>query len=210
MYSNSESESDSGSFARGGTRTTSTRRQLLRWGSVGGLWLLAGCTEDVGEEFPSNRKWPVSELTPSLPVRERTEVLEERIEAVADETITDEEEFADAFDDYALEIESVDRSQDVLEVEYVNTRLYAEGNLHDIGPIAGAFAALVDSGYDAVTLGITILDGAPASYGSAEVHADWAHRYNDGDLSAAEYGELVTTTLESKRDSPSVEVSPDE
>lgn len=201
---------DSGSSAGDRTRATPTRRELLRWGGVGGLWLLAGCTEDVGTEFPPNRKWPTSELTPTLPVRERTEVLEERIEAVADETITDEEEFAAAFDDYALEIESVDRSRDVLEVEYVNTRLYAEGTLHDIGPIAGAFAALIDSGYDAVTLGITILDDAPATYGVAEVHADWAHRYNDGELSAVEYGELVTTTLESKRDSPSVEVSPDE
>lgn len=193
-----------------GEGTTPTRRQLLRWGAVGGLTLLSGCTEDVGEELPHNRKWPTSDLSPELPVQEQTQVLEDRIEEFADADIADEEEFADAFDDYALEVESVEFEQDVLTIEYINTKLYAEGNLHDVGPIAGAFATLLESGFDAVALGITILDAAPASFGSAEIDAAWARRYNEGGFSAAEYGELVKGTIESKRHPPEVGISPDE
>lgn len=187
-----------------------SRRRLLQAGGLTGLVALSGCTEDVGEEFPPNTKWPTAELTPELPVEEQTDVLEERIETMADASITDEDEFAAAFDEYALEVEAVEREQDVLTIEYINTELYAEGNLHDIAPIAGAFAALLDNGYDAFALGITILDAAPASFGSVSIDGDWAVAYADGDLSAAEYGELVMTTVESKRHPPEVGVSPRE
>ncbi|WP_233710621.1 hypothetical protein [Natronococcus pandeyae] len=174
------------------------------------MFLLAGCTEDVGEELPPNREWPVAELKPELPVEEKTDVLEERIEAMADAEITDEDEFAGAFGEYALEVESVEREQDVLAIEYVNTELYEEGNLHDIAPIAGGFAALLDSGYDVFALSITVLDAAPASFGSASIDAEWAEAYNEGELTAKEYGELVAGTVESKRHPPEVGISPDE
>lgn len=184
------------------------RRRLLQLGGLGGMLLLSGCTEDVGEELPPNREWPVAELKPKLPVEEQSEVLEERIEAMADAEITDEDEFAGAFDDYALEVESVEREREILTIEYVNAEPYAEGNLHDIGPIAGAFAALLESGYDAIALGITVLDAAPASFGSASIDAEWAEEYNNGELTAKEYGELVAGTVESKRHPPEVGISP--
>ncbi|WP_121742875.1 hypothetical protein [Natronorubrum halophilum] len=193
-----------------GKAETSTRRRLLRMSGVVGLFLLSGCTEDVGEELPKNTKWPSAALKPELPVTERTDVLEERIEALADAEITDEDEFGATFDDYALEVEAVEREQNVLSIEYVNAKQYSEGNLHDIAPIAGAFAALLDSGYDVLGLGITVLDGAPASFGSASIEAEWAEAYNDGGLSAKEYGELVATTVESTRRPPEVGVSPRE
>lgn len=187
-----------------------SRRSVLRFGSVGTLALLAGCTEDVGEELPPNAKWPVSEVTPELPVRERADLLEERIEALAGAEIDDVEGFTAAFDGYALEVESVAEESDVLTIEYVNTKIYEEGNLHDLAPIAGAYAALVESGYDAVALSITILDAAPASFGSASIETEWAEAYNGGEFTAAEYGELVATTVESKRHPPEVGVTPDE
>ena len=201
---------NSGPSAADGETGTPTRRRLLQLSGVAGLFLLSGCTEDVGEEFPENTKWPTAELKPELPVTERTDVLEERIEELSEEEITDEDEFAAAFDDYALEVESVEYEQEVLSIEYVNTKLYSEGNLHDIAPIAGAFASLVDSGYDVVGLGITVLDAAPASFGSASIEAEWAEAYNAGEFSAKEYGELVATTVESKRHPPEVGVSPRE
>ncbi|NKE34740.1 hypothetical protein GWG54_02705 [Natronococcus sp. JC468] len=191
-------------------RPTRTRRRLLRVGGAVGVALLSGCTADVGEQLPPNRKQPTSELTPELPVRERTTLLEERIEAFDGATIEDEDGFAAAFDDDALEVESVERSQEVLTIEYVNTESYAEGDLHDVGAIAGAFAALLESRYDAVALGITILDDAPSAFGAAEIDADWARRYNEGDLSAAEYGELVAGTVETARQPPEVNASPGE
>lgn len=190
-------------------RPSLSRRRLLQAGSIVGIGLLSGCTEDIGQEFPPNRKWPTAELTPSLPVEERTDVLEERIEAMADAEITDEDEFAAAFDGYELAVESVERERDVLTIEYVNTELHDEGNLHHVAPVAGGYAALIESGYDAEALEITVLDEAPASFGSATVETTWVERYNAGDLTAAEYGELVASTIESSRYSPEVEVSPD-
>lgn len=201
---------DQGPSASEGKGSSVPRRRLLRWSGLTGLVALSGCTEDVGEELPANQKWPTSELTPDLPVKEQTGVLEDRIDELAATEITDVDEFAAAFDDYALEVESVDREQEVLTVEYINTELYAEGNLHDIGPIAGAFAALIDSGYDVLGLGITVLDAAPASFGAAEIETGWADAYNTGELSATEYGELVAETIESKRHPPEVGISPRE
>ncbi|WP_306057708.1 hypothetical protein [Natronococcus wangiae] len=200
-----ESGSSSGNASR-----SPNRRRLLQLASLGGVSLLSGCTEDVGEELPPNREWPVAELKPKLPVEEQTEVLEERIEAMADAEIADEDEFAAAFDEYAFEIESVEREREVLTVEYVSTERYAEGTLHDVAPIAGAFAALLESGYDVLALGITALDGAPAAYGSASVEAEWTEAYNEGGLTAKEYGELVAGTIESERQPPEVETEPDE
>ncbi|WP_255167611.1 hypothetical protein [Natrononativus amylolyticus] len=194
----------------GGSVGGLSRRRALRLCGVAGVAALAGCTEDVGEELPANTKWPVSELKPALPVTERTDVLEERIEAMAEREIDDVDAFADAFEEYALEVESVEETEDVLTIEYVNTKLYEEGNLHDIGPIAGAYAALVDAGHGSDVLGITILDAAPASFGSASIDGAWAQRYNEDELTAKEYGELVAGTVESKRHPPEVGVSPDE
>lgn len=186
-----------------------SRRRLLQVGAVGGLGLSSGCTADIGEEFPPNRKWPTAELTPSLPIEERTDVLAERIEAMADAEITDEDAFAAAFDGYELAVESVERERDVLTIEYVSTERRDEGTLHHVALVAGGYAALIGSGYDAEALEITVLDGAPASFGSATVETPWADRYNAEELTAAEYGELVASTIESSRYSSEVEVSPD-
>lgn len=194
-----------------GTRTgTPTRRRVLQLSGVVGTGLLSGCTEEIGDELPANEKWPTAELTPRLPVTERTEILEERIEALAKMDIADEAAFEAAFDDAALEVESVERDRDVLTMEYRDTKRDAAGTLHDVASIAGAFAALLDAGYDVVALEVTILDDTPASFGAAEVDATWAHAYNDGDHSAKEYGELVATTIETTRQPPDVGVSPRE
>lgn len=189
---------------------TPTRRRFLRWCGLTATAPLAGCTEDVGTEFPPNEKWPVSELKPALPVRERTELMAELIEETATAEIGDVEAFADAFGEFELEVISVERERDVLMIEYVNMELYSEGNLHGIAPIAGAYAALIDAGYDSVALSIVILDDAPNSFGSATVETTWAEQFNAGDRTAEEYGELVATTVDSKRHPPDVDVSPDE
>lgn len=188
----------------------STRRRLLEWIGSAGLLFLSGCTEDVGEELPPNTKWPTGELKPELPVAETSDIFDERIEAVADETITDEDEFAEVLAEYDLEVEGVDRERDALTIEYASTERDDAGTIHDVAPIAGGFAALVDSGDDSRLLESTVLDEASSAYGSAYIRRTWAERYNVGELSAVEYGELVATTIESNRDPPSVGISPDE
>ncbi|SEV95610.1 hypothetical protein [Natrinema salifodinae] len=198
----SGSDSDSG---RG-----STRRRFLQAGAVAALAASAGCIEEMGTEFPKNEKWPISERVPDLPVEERADVLEDRITELASAEIDDPEGLASTLGEYDVTVESVERERDVLTLEYVNTDRDDEGNVHDVALLAGGYAALIESGYDAAALGATILDDAPASYGSATVETPWAEEYNAGALTAAEYGELVVTTIESQRYEPDVTVSPEE
>ncbi|WP_435552578.1 hypothetical protein [Natrinema sp. CGMCC1.2065] len=189
---------------------TRTRRRFLRAGTVAATAALAGCIEEMGTEFPTNEKWPISEYVPSLPVAERSAILEERIPELAGADITDPEGLGSALEEYDVAVESIERERDVLTLEYVNTDRHDEGNVHDVALLAGGYAALIETGYDAVALGATILDDAPASYGSATVETPHAEAYVADELTAAEYGELVVSTIESQRYEPGVDVSPDE
>lgn len=191
-------------------RRRATRRRLLRAGGLAGVALLSGCTGDVGDELPPNDKRPVSGYVPELPVTQRSSILAERIRVGADAGVESEADLEGAFEEHSLEIESVDTERDVLTVEYVTTERYVQGALHDVGVLAGAYASIVDAGVDTVAMDVTILDDAPESYGAAEVDTAWALGYNDGTLTAEEYGELVGTTVETKRDSPDVAVEPSE
>lgn len=193
--------------ASGKGSEASTRRRFLQSGAVTAAIGLAGCIEEMGAEFPKNEEWPTAEYVPALPVEERSAIAEDRIPALAGADITDPEGFRSTLEEYDMTVESIERERDVLTLEYVNTDRYDEGNVHDVTLIAGGYAALVDAGYDAVALGATILDDAPASFGSATVETPLAREYNEGDLTAAEYGELVVSTIESKRYEPTVDVS---
>lgn len=194
--------------ADGGARRS--RRSVLRSAAIGATLALSGCTEEIGSEFPPEAHQPISELLPDLPVEERTNVWEERITTAVALEIDGLDAFAGAFDEFNIDVEAVDRVNDVVVIGYINTDRYAEGNVHDVATLAGGYAALLDAGYDAEALGITILDDAPASYGTATVETRWAEAFNAGELTAAEYGELVETTIESRRRSPDVEVDPEE
>lgn len=191
-------------------RSLSRRALIARGvGSLAVLGGLSGCVEEVGEQFPPNRTWPVSEYRPTLPVTEQSEVVETGIEALAAEEIADEAAFVEALETHGVELASVERELSVLTVEYGTTDLGEGGKLHDIGPIAGAYAALVRSGYDAEFLEATILDDESTSFGVAEVETVWAERYNAGEYTVGEYGELVVATVESKRHPPDVGATPE-
>lgn len=191
--------------------STLSRRALLARGAgalvvVGGL---SGCVEEVGEQFPPNRRWPTSEYAPDLPVGGRSDVVETGIESFAGETIADEAGFERALDSHGIAVESVRRELDALTIEYGTTDLGEGGKLHDVGPIAGAYARLIASGYDSAFLEMTILDDESTSFGAAEVETTWAERYVAGEYTVGEYGELVAGTVESKRHPPDVGASPE-
>lgn len=192
----------------GGSDRSRSRRELLRAAGTAGVFLLAGCTEDVGEEFPPNDEWLVSEYLPELPVEERTATMAERIEAAADADVESPEDLPDAVPD-DLSVESVEEERDVLHVEYVSTDRHRTGPLYHVASLAGAYAALVEAGYDGVAMSISILDDAPESYGHATVETGWAEEYNADELTATEYAEHVAGTVETMREAPEVGVSPD-
>ncbi len=159
----------------------------------------AGCVRESGEQFPPNEKWPTSGYAPDLPVTERSDVLESGIEAFEGREIGDEGEFEEALEAHGIAVEAVEREQGSLTIEYVFTDRVERGTLPDIALIAGAYAALVEAGYDATFFEITVLDGESSSFGAAEIETPWARKYNAGEYTATEYGELVASTVESAR-----------
>jgi hypothetical protein len=187
-----------------------SRRALLSRGvgalvALGGL---SGCVEEVGEQFPPNRKWPTSEYAPTLPVTKRSDVLESGIEAFEGSELEDEAGFEDALVEYGLDVEAVEREYGALTVEYVTSGPDDGGILHEIGPIAGAYAALIGTDYEAEFLEVAILDGS-SSVGAAEAETSWALEYNRGTYTATEYGELVAGTIESQRYPTAVGTTPE-
>lgn len=193
-----------------GDETSLSRRRYLRYGGLIGLASLSGCTRDLVEEFPKNTKWPLSETKPELPILERSDVLEEGIEAMSDANAETLEEFTATLEEEGLQIKDVEEVRDVLSMEYVSHVRSREGTYHDLAMVAGAYAVLVQHGYDAYALALTIHPAEASSYGSWTVETRVAKRYNAGELTAAEYGELVANTFESSRTPPEVGVKPDE
>ncbi|WP_122090460.1 hypothetical protein [Halalkalicoccus subterraneus] len=189
-------------------RSLSRRGALLR--GVGALGIavgLSGCTQEIGEQFPPNREWPTGEYVPDVPVTKRSDVVTSGIEAFEGREIEDEDAFESALVERGIDVESVERDQGALTVEYVATDLADRGTLHEIGPIAGAYAALIATDYEAEFLEVTILDEESSSVGAAEVETSWVIEYNRGAYTATEYGELVAGTVESQRYSTEVGVT---
>ena len=172
---------------------------MLRWCGLVGLSGVAGCTRNVGEELPPNEKVAVSKWRPDLPVTEKTDVLKAGITALSTEPIADEAAFEATLAGHDVTIASTERVLDILKATYVADRSWERGVLSDIGRIAGAYAALVDAGYDARRLELTVRQPTGSAYGAATIESKDAKRYNDGGLSASEYGELIAQSLESKR-----------
>ena len=193
-----------------GDGATISRRRLLGVGGLVGLASLSGCTRDVVEEFPKNTKWPLSEAKPDLPVLELSDVLKEGVRSMSDADVGTVDEFVATLEEEGFQIKAVEEVRDVLAIEYVSSIRFGEGAYHDVGLIAGAYAALVDNGYDGYALALTIHHANADSYGSWTIETRIAKRYNAGELTAAEYGELVAKTLKTLRTPPEVGVHPDE
>lgn len=189
----------------------SRRTGLVRGTSaIAAALSVAGCTDDVGEELPPNERWPIATYIPDLPVRQRHTMLESAIESMADEPIDDLTSFEGALADRGVEFVTAELSELLLELEYVEAGTERGRTLRVIGLITGAYTALAGAGVESDALELTIVVPGHATIGVAEVAGEWATAYNDGRLSAANLGELVTTTIETNRTPPSLDVAPDE
>ncbi|WP_049923710.1 hypothetical protein [Halopiger djelfimassiliensis] len=192
-------------------RETSRRTVLLRGGAaIGTALALAGCTEDVGEELPPNEHWPIAELVPDLPVRQRSDVIEARIDDLSSAEIRNVDEFVVALEARDLEFESVSEVADQLHLEYVDPDLQDRGTLAVAGTVAGAYAALINAGFEARALELVFFEADGSTIGLVEVATEWATEFLEGRLSTGEYGELVAGSIESRREPPEPDVAPDE
>ncbi|MFC6905617.1 hypothetical protein [Halalkalicoccus tibetensis] len=84
----------------------------------------------------------------------------------------------------------------IVELEYVIEEQVEEGTVQTIGIVAGAYAALLEASHDSELLEANILDPADVPFGSYEIEGTWAEEYTTGEISAAEYGDKVLTTVE--------------
>lgn len=187
-----------------------SRRGFVRTGGVVGLAALAGCTEDVGSELPMNRAWPISGVVPSLPFETRAERFDARVEEASAEAIDDVNDFTAVVQNRVSGLDSIEEDRDVLAIEYVTDVDRTDGVGHDVAAIAGAYAALIEAGYESFALATTIREAPSGPVGSAVVYTEWAVAYNEGRYDTGEYRELVWTTIESTRHPPAIEVEPDE
>ena len=59
-------------------------------------------------------------------------------------------------------------------------------------------------------LELVLFETDGSTIGVVEIATEWAIEFNEGALSAGEYGELVAGTIESKRKPPEPDVAPDQ
>lgn len=185
---------------------------MLRRGgaALAGAVGLAGCTEDVGEELPPNEHWPTAELVPELPVKQRKDALKTGIEELSAAGIDGVDGFVAALEERGIELESVEEVAEQLSLEYVETAPARNGTFEVVGLVAGGYAALVAAGFEARGLELVFFEADGSALGIAEARTEWAVAFNEGDLSAGEFGELVAGTIESRREPPEPDVTPAE
>lgn len=173
------------------TGRMATRRTFL--GTIAPV-ALAGCTRDVGEELPPNRRQPTSEVRPSLPVPERHDVLVTGIETTAGESIEDLDALAEVLATQDVDVIRADEDRTLLRLA-VTGRAVARGNYHAVGPVAGAFPTSLEAVDGIAGLHLAIRPTEGSSIGVATIGKPLARRYRSGGHTVHEYAELVADTV---------------
>jgi hypothetical protein len=83
----------------------------------------------------------------------------------------------------------------IVELEYVLEEQTEEGAVQSLGIVAGGYAALLEAGHEAKLLEAIVLNPEEDPFGSYEIKAAWAEEHNAGEISAAEYGDKILTTV---------------
>lgn len=203
------------------------RRTLLKRGGIGvaALGALSGCTEETLEEAETNPTFMenVSEEEVDLPVDQRIGVVEDGILRAEDAEIEDTDGLEAYLEEEGLSVEDLSEEETVVEelpeieiedvdvitndehgelpvlsLEYVRPDAIETGALHDMGVVAGGYAALVDAGHDAALLEATVVDSNREPFGSFDVLTPWTEEYVEGTITAREYGHKVWMTAMSE------------
>jgi hypothetical protein len=169
------------------------RRTLLkRIAGTGALAPLAGCADRTEPE--PGEPIALDEWVPDLPVAERVDVLTEGVESGIETELSDAATFEATLADAGIDVETLTRREDELDVEYLGSP--NDGVFQTLGFVAGAYASLVTSDYEATRLRATIADPERGPFGEYHAETDWAHEFDGGELTAEEYGISVADTLE--------------
>lgn len=163
---------------------------------------LAGCAETAGEKpksaTPAKKQTPMQDERPALPVEERWDLAARRIEEAAAADVADVDEFTAAVERGGPSVSSTTEHETVLELKCELDPDAEGGTVPAVGHVAGTYAALVRGGTPFTRVDVSLLDGGD-TYGSFQLHEEWAERYESGGWSAADYGEAALGTLKTKR-----------
>lgn len=165
---------------------------------------VAGCTEATLEEAEQpagvlEELFDAAEI--ELPVEQRIDVLVDRIERLEGESLEDPAAFESSLTEAGLDVDSLEErdvaGETVLELAYVIENPAAEGNVHSLGIVAGAYAALVRGGYDGDSLESSLHDAEGREFGTYDVETVWAEAHDASERSVRSYAGEVLHTLES-------------
>lgn len=181
------------------------RRTFLKSGvAVGTLVALSGCTNQTLKQGKSQAK-PFGELyhheEVRLPVEQKFEHVEEGVHRAEDAEVETPDDFEAYLKEQGFAVEDVSESvvdgETVLSLEYTAADRRERGRAFELGVVAGAYAALVDAGFDGEELDVTLLDPDGEKFGEFVVTTSAAEHYNEGETSAATYGKEAVKELES-------------
>lgn len=180
------------------------RRELLRRAAVavGAVVSSSGCTSHSLQESEREPRLAdgVSEAEVDLPVPQALGVAEAGIERAEAADIADIDEFEAYLADSGITVEHLEaKTEDgehLLSLEYAAEDTPEQGLMHHLGIVAGGYAALVEAGHDGEKLEANLLDSNSREFGEYEIRRHWAAAYNADELTAREYANEVSVTVE--------------
>lgn len=179
------------------------REFLARSGVLLGVAALSGCTEETlveAEREPVPFR-DVEQEEFDLPVEQRLAVAEAAIERAEGEEFADLEEFESYLAEADIDVESLSEEEKdgkpIVSLESVFEQSSERGFIHNLGIVAGGYAALIAGGHESEKLESSLFDSDKQLFGEYEIRHPWAVEYNEDELTAREYAHEIIVTAES-------------
>lgn len=179
------------------------RRALLaRGGALGCSLALAGCTTDALRD--AQRPPPLFEgaglESVDLPVTQPLGVAEAGIERTATAEIDSPDALAAVLRDRGLDVLDLTAAGDgevsLVSLQYRAQGATRQGLMHQLGDVAGGYAALAAAEQAGERLTATVFDRSDEAFGAYEIRRPWAEAYLDGETTAREYADEIGITVE--------------
>lgn len=152
--------------------------------------------EPTEEETPTPTEVPEETEAPTETVTEEPPDIPEETEG-EDREFTDEElltMFELTVKEEVYQVESVSETPSAMFFEYRSDAVTEEAMVGEIGYISGAYAFMVNEGYDKrLIVDIYETDGSHA--GEYFIEPEWAQDYFDGEITAEEYFTKIAETI---------------
>lgn len=93
-------------------------------------------------------------------------------------------------------VNSIGMEGDTVTLEYVTNATNESAALQEMGLISGGYAGLMTGGWNTESLNVTAVSSAGEPVRTFHIESSWAQQYNNEEISATEYIQLVRDTSE--------------